>query len=382
MVAQKRTTPTLGRAIVTGIAPGSLGLLAFSLLAAMPLVAPVLTPSVASAQNFLDPDDAAASDTSAAEGDNDLDSKSAELMNRESALLRKLDSKPAAAPSGARKLQVQGFAAQKPLAPARKIVPATQEVEVVREAPAEAQPEVAHASANIDRAAAQEVQADDDFLDVAAEEAPQPKPAAPKKIAAPVKKKEAPQEKDDSAQKLAVSQNRIELLVKELEDTRNRLMIAETEVERLSSIIQERNRSKLASYGTQAKKVPLKPSQPAALAAPALRPIAVNPAAESKIDNDMEIATVVVDKAYLRTGAGTNNSPLMSVGKGTRLAVEKRVGEWYRVISPAGTRAWVSADVVNFGVGSASAQQAGRISGYDENAENKAFGLVRKRTAP
>ena len=53
-----------------------------------------------------------------------------------------------------------------------------------------------------------------------------------------------------------------------------------------------------------------------------------------------------MQKAFLRAGPGEEHSPLMEVQGGTRLTVEARVGEWYRVISPTGTRAFIRGDVV------------------------------------
>jgi len=68
-----------------------------------------------------------------------------------------------------------------------------------------------------------------------------------------------------------------------------------------------------------------------------------------KTSPEMPIATVIVDKANLRAGPGKNNSTIMSVAKGTRLAVETNQGDWYRVVTPTGGRAWISRETVGFG---------------------------------
>jgi hypothetical protein len=133
-------------------------------------------------------------------------------------------------------------------------------------------------------------------------------------------------------------------LKEELSKTKDRLMIAETEVERLSEILDAKHRNTISKY------VGGKPSS--------LATAARGGAPErSEAKDDMPVATVISDKAYLRTGPGKQNSPLMSISKGTRLVVETREGEWYRVITPAGTRAWIASELVNF--------SNGGVRGYD-----------------
>lgn len=160
-----------------------------------------------------------------------------------------------------------------------------------------------------------------------------------------------PEEQDEKTRLLIEKDRQIEALSHEVSKLRNRLLLAETEVERLSSIIDERNKRQMSSYSGSnaapslfAKKAQA-PAAPAANSA-ASRSAAIPPASDQQ---DMQVITVRADKAFLRTGPGEENSPLMTVSRGTRLAVETRSGEWYRVISPAGTRAWVAASVVVFG---------------------------------
>jgi hypothetical protein len=170
------------------------------------------------------------------------------------------------------------------------------------------------------------------------------------------------------------AQQKINGLVSELDQTRNRLMLAETEVERLNAIIEDRNRSKLESYSSRNNT----PNTQPPVRRNSIRPEAL-PSAGGKITEDMPIATVVVDKAHLRTGPGLNNSPLMTVSVGTRLAVETRMGDWYRVISPTGTRAWVASDIVAFGLdGNRDPSKTVKVKGYDSRLEDKGFDLSRK----
>jgi len=197
-----------------------------------------------------------------------------------------------------------------------------------------------------------------------------PAPAPVGNLEETVGKKLAALEKTNRglSDKLRISESSKKKLEQETEELRSRLIIAETEVQRLSSKLEQRNRASLADLAGASK--PAINDRAQIKAAPAR----VNPATES----DMLIATVMADKAFLRAGPGADNSPLMAVAKGTRLTVETREGSWYRVNTPTGTRAWISADMVAFGP-SARAAPGGtlRIKGYDASAEDEAVKLLK-----
>jgi len=169
---------------------------------------------------------------------------------------------------------------------------------------------------------------------------------------------------DDLSDQLGKAEAKIKSLEQELTEARNRLIISETEVERLSGLMVTTVRSSkslakldsIPSGGTGAPR--------AAAVVQSRRPAEQQPAEE------MPVATVVVEKANLRTGPGNEHSPLMSVTRGTRLLVEIRRGEWYRIISPSGTRAWVSADVVAFGSSAqASPTKTVKVKAFDPALE-------------
>jgi uncharacterized protein YgiM (DUF1202 family) len=170
---------------------------------------------------------------------------------------------------------------------------------------------------------------------------------------------------DDLTVQLEKSEAKVKALEQELTEARNRLMVSETEVERLSGLMVTTVRSskslaKLGSVQTDG----IQRASSAAAIAPSRRPAETQPA------DEMPVATVVVEKANLRTGPGAEHSPLMSVTRGTRLLVEIRRGEWYRVISPSGSRAWVSADVVAFGSSpQASPSKTVRVKAFDPSLE-------------
>ena len=62
---------------------------------------------------------------------------------------------------------------------------------------------------------------------------------------------------------------------------------------------------------------------------------------------DVMVIEVIDEKINLRSGAGYDNSMVMQVQRGTRLTVESREGEWFRVLTPSGGRAYVHGSVVS-----------------------------------
>jgi hypothetical protein len=180
---------------------------------------------------------------------------------------------------------------------------------------------------------------------------------------------------------LEASHKRIADLERKLEEVRGQLTMAETELSRLATISEARNRASLGRAALPAAAV-----QPSAAVAPVvakarLESPAIEPTPASSAD--LTIATVDVEKAELRLGPGKNHSSLMTVAKGSRLAVEARQGEWLRVFAPNGQRAWVQAKLVTFGSkGSAkSASTTVRVHGYSSSLEDEAFKRVQSLTA-
>lgn len=139
----------------------------------------------------------------------------------------------------------------------------------------------------------------------------------------------------------------------ELDKTRSQLMVAETQVERLSAILEQRNRDRLGSLGSGG-------SGSRGVSREVIENKAGGPLSPE--------ATVIVDRANLRTGPGTTNASLTTLERGTRVTIETRRGEWYRVVTPSGGRGWVSADVVAFGLDE-DPQQSTRVKGYDSRID-------------
>jgi uncharacterized protein YgiM (DUF1202 family) len=159
-------------------------------------------------------------------------------------------------------------------------------------------------------------------------------------------------------------------------------MVAETQIERLSSIIDARNgRSTSESYKPSAKREYSRAPSLVEVSAPQGAPL--NVARSVQAEAELPIATVVTDKVSLRTGPDKRSQSLTALTKGTQLPVETRQGEWYRVITPTGSRGWVAAAGIAFGdhgtvpaVGSTKRNPAPRV---DVDAEEKAFELIKQR---
>ena len=175
--------------------------------------------------------------------------------------------------------------------------------------------------------------------------------------------------KSSSAEgKLTQANKTLADLRQQLDDAKRRLLVAETEVERLSNVLTARNRSALSTFGGSAPALaPAVTESRARLSAPpvTVRPEPPQPAA------DVPVAQVIVSKAYLRSGPSKDSAPLMSVAKGARLVVETRRGEWYRVITPQGTRAWVNTEVIAFGATHKDPPtRTFRIKGYSDSLQS------------
>ncbi|MGI6524043.1 MAG: SH3 domain-containing protein [Bdellovibrionota bacterium] len=176
---------------------------------------------------------------------------------------------------------------------------------------------------------------------------------------------------------LAESERQVKLLSNKVIELRNKLMVAETEVERLSDIIQGSGKSinpplkQVYNRSSNRNRVNQVNQERESL---------LTPVQSRKTTEEMPIATVVVDKANLRAGPGMNHSPMMSIAKGTRLAIETRSGDWFRVVAPTGERAWISKDIVAFGRDPRSVpSRTVQVRSAGSTVEEAAMDLIRQR---
>jgi hypothetical protein len=177
--------------------------------------------------------------------------------------------------------------------------------------------------------------------------------------------------------KLTASEIHVRELEQQLSDAKGQLSAAEVEINRLSAIISGGTRARLAnrvpapSITNEASRANLKPTFSGY---EERQPTASDVAPPSQTQN-LQVATVAVEKAELRLGPGKNHSALMTIPRGSRLAVEVRQGEWYRVFAPTGERAWIQSGLVRFGDGAASMNDGSsvKVRGYDVSVEQQAF---------
>ncbi len=162
------------------------------------------------------------------------------------------------------------------------------------------------------------------------------------------KKKEASycDEQLESSQKLA---SRVPALEKELLGLKNELLLRKSAAEVLGtepvkpSPVPARN---VSVGNVSAASVPSRPS-------------------ETVLASDVTIVEVTGNKVSLRVGPGTQHSPVMDLQKGTKLTVEAKEKDWYRVFSPTGGRAFIHSKYVKVVSGnqnpSQSSQPRGRL---------------------
>ncbi len=215
-------------------------------------------------------------------------------------------------------------------------------------------------------------------------------PSAPNKVALTPAKQTQPaanttdlQSQNEALRRALKTQNdRITRLEQELQESRNEHSLAEVEARRLSTMVDAKTRASLGKYNVP---MPATYSQPV-IEAQKVTPLPHKIPADVKPPSsnaELQIATISVDKADLRLGPGKNNSALMSLRRGSRLAVEARQGEWYRVFAPNGQRAWVHASLVTFGEGASSLNDGSsvRVKGFTTNVEEEAFRRLQKMNA-
>jgi hypothetical protein len=299
-------------------------------------------------------------------GSSSSDEYNQTLLNAERAIMEDLASQPfitEARPIRASAGQKAPSAEPQPRpAPAKAVVPAKVAVPVKAAPPPKKSPQAAQSEAK--RAPAPPLQG----------KAPASHEASPETVA--LSRENASLRKEVDSLKSQVTK-----LEGDLRDTQQQLSVAETEASRLSSMVDAKARASLRQYN-----VPPPPAARAPVAA-LTQPAAIAPAPKAAADVKppkpnvaLEIATITVEKAELRAGPGKNNSSLMTLRRGSRLAVEERSGEWYRVFAPNGERAWIHASLVSFGDGAADMNDgsAVRVKGFSTNSEEEAFRRLQK----
>lgn len=289
-------------------------------------------------------------------------SEDAALVAAERALLEGLSAK---GPSAFEQAEVSNVAAAQ-----AELQPATYQPPVIKKEQIQDQASIA-----VEKASAPLVEGDAGKQGSQASRASAPASVSPPAVQAVVPNPNAALKRE-----LESSQKRVAVLERQLEEVRGQLTMAETELSRLATISEARNRASLGRTMAPAPSNNTTTPPPVVAKARHEAPhIEPTPAGSA----DLTIATVEVEKAELRLGPGKNHSSLMTVAKGSRLAVEARQGEWLRVFAPNGQRAWVQSKLVTFGSkgGAKSASTTVRVRGYSSSLEDEAFKRVQSLTA-
>lgn len=158
--------------------------------------------------------------------------------------------------------------------------------------------------------------------------------------------KKATAESANTASSINELKTRLSKMERELQETKNKLLVSETEIDRLTGIIKNQGRER-AQLSTKSR-------IPADLDATAK----MKKVETTSTENDDLTLTVVAEQSVLRAGPNQNETKLVEVDRGTRLRVDDRQGDWFRVTNRSGTRAWISAADVAFGPTGASSPSA------------------------
>jgi hypothetical protein len=164
----------------------------------------------------------------------------------------------------------------------------------------------------------------------------------------------------------------------ELEAAQRQLLISETEVERLNEFLNDQGRAYLdraSGSPSDGRSIPPRRApnseveyNPTSRRAPSSigqisgsRP---SPAGALQADRDAPIATISAASAAGREEPSSSAAVIDTLPEGSKVAVERRSGEWYRVLSPQGIRVWIAASDLSFNAsGGPSVVDKGNVQG-------------------
>lgn len=156
----------------------------------------------------------------------------------------------------------------------------------------------------------------------------------------------------------------------ELEASQRQLLISETEVERLNEFLNDQGRDYLdRASGSPSNGRPIPPSR-STDSESEYKPITRRdppsiglrsgsrppPARALEADRDAPIATIIASSAPGREEPSSSAAVIDKLPEGSRVAVERRSGDWYRVFSPQGVRVWIAASDLSFNPSGARSQ--------------------------
>lgn len=129
----------------------------------------------------------------------------------------------------------------------------------------------------------------------------------------------------------------------EVDDLRVKLMVAETQIERLNKIIEECSQTgdHVTNYRSGAQEI-----------------------SKDGTSHSM-YATVIGNSITPRTGPGNSFAPISSLRRGQRVPVENRQGDWYKVRLPNGAFAWIHSALIKIGTGDDALDMPGSVPPSD-----------------
>jgi hypothetical protein len=153
-------------------------------------------------------------------------------------------------------------------------------------------------------------------------------------------------------QKLAIAESQVTILSRELETTRRGLRSAERRIEELADLVKtnspraaQRSASEF-SYGTDREPRRSKPQEH-------LVPLGEEEQEiyEPTIRSRSSHSATTVGKAAVRIGPRKSESMLFLLSDSTPVVIDRRSGEWYRVVTTSGARGWVAGQSLLFDTG-------------------------------
>jgi membrane protein YdbS with pleckstrin-like domain len=147
--------------------------------------------------------------------------------------------------------------------------------------------------------------------------------------------------------KLALVQQSAKKTLSQLDDIRVKLMVAETQVERLTALtLKEKGRKGIILNGLNFNKYNINKLDTTPLEDTAYNETQaslnskVTKISETTNYKDLLIATISTLNLNLRSGPGVEYPVVTTAKEGTRLTVENKENNWYQVITSGGIRAW------------------------------------------
>lgn len=173
---------------------------------------------------------------------------------------------------------------------------------------------------------------------------------------------------------LEKTREKVSSLNQEVDAARSELVVAETEMNRLLALTPLKASTK-RSIVPEVREVRNDQRAMVIPSSSAKQQMQVTESAMPERGAPYPVATVSASSAELRLGPGASFAILTRLPEGARVAVEMRKGEWYRVFSPAGERAWIHSGAVIFGdkVSPMNDSSSARVKGYQSSAEDRAF---------